>query len=548
MGGRVLHVLVAAAAVVVLAAVGADHAASGSGVSEAQSGGIFRISLAAASGIDYMDPALASTPPGWALLDTTCARLMSYPDVAPPAGFRLQPEVAADFPTVSRDGKTFTFRLRTGFRFSDGSPVRATAFARAINRVISPEMRSPGLLYVRDIVGAGKVVTGKAQTASGVVARGNTLVVRFTRPAPDFPSRTASTYFCAVPPTLPIDPEGRAAFPAAGPYYVSDYRRGERIVLQRNRFYGGTRPHHVDGFEVDLQAPSPQDMLRRVDRGEADWGHTLAGVYFDPSLGLVEKYGTNRSQLYLRPGLTLRMLAFNSARPLFRDNPRLRKAVNFALDRRALVLTGGPLVSRASDQYLPPILPGFRDADVYPLERPDLERAKELAQGSLRGGKAVLYVNSSPLPMALGQLVKQQLGAIGLEVEVRGIPIHSASAAYFNKLGTSGEPWDIAFGLWSPSYIDPYAYINLLFDRRFVGATNFARFSSSAYDKQMRQAARLPQGARRGSTYSALDAELARDSAPFAAVDVLNEPTLVSARVGCIVLRPVLDLTAVCLR
>ena len=548
MGGRVLHVLVAAAAVVALAAVGADHAASGSGVSEAQSGGIFRISLAAASGIDYMDPALASTPPGWALLDTTCARLMSYPDEAPPAGFRLQPEVAADFPTVSRDGKTFTFRLRTGFRFSDGSPVRATAFARAINRVISPEMRSPGLLYVRDIVGAGKVVTGKAQTASGVVARGNTLVVRFTRPAPDFPSRTASTYFCAVPPTLPIDPEGRAAFPAAGPYYVSDYRRGERIVLQRNRFYGGTRPHHVDGFEVDLQAPSPQDMLRRVDRGEADWGHTLAGIYFDPSLGLVEKYGTNRSQLYLRPGLTLRMLAFNSARPLFRDNPRLRKAVNFALDRRALVLTGGPLVSRASDQYLPPILPGFRDADVYPLERPDLERAKELAQGSLRGGKAVLYVNSSPLPMALGQLVKQQLGAIGLEVEVRGIPIHSASAAYFNKLGTSGEPWDIAFGLWSPSYIDPYAYINLLFDRRFVGATNFARFSSSAYDKQMRQAARLPQGARRGSTYSALDAELARDSAPFAAVDVLNEPTLVSARVGCIVLRPVLDLTAVCLR
>ena len=548
MGGRVLHVLVAAAAVVVLAAVGADHAASGSGVSEAQSGGIFRISLAAASGIDYMDPALASTPPGWALLDTTCARLMSYPDEAPPAGFRLQPEVAADFPTVSRDGKTFTFRLRTGFRFSDGSPVRATAFARAINRVISPEMRSPGLLYVRDIVGAGKVVTGKAQTASGVVARGNTLVVRFTRPAPDFPSRTASTYFCAVPPTLPIDPEGRAAFPAAGPYYVSDYRRGERIVLQRNRFYGGTRPHHVDGFEVDLQAPSPQDMLRRVDRGEADWGHTLAGVYFDPSLGLVEKYGTNRSQLYLRPGLTLRMLAFNSARPLFRDNPRLRKAVNFALDRRALVLTGGPLVSRASDQYLPPILPGFRDADVYPLERPDLERAKELAQGSLRGGKAVLYVNASALPMALGQLVKQQLGAIGLEVEVRGIPIHSASAAYFNKLGTSGEPWDIAFGLWSPSYIDPYAYINLLFDRRFVGATNFARFSSSAYDKQMRQAARLPQGARRGSTYSALDAELARDSAPFAAVDVLNEPTLVSARVGCIVLRPVLDLTAVCLR
>jgi ABC-type transport system substrate-binding protein len=193
-------------------------------------------------------------------------------------------------------------------------------------------------------------------------------------------------------------------------------------------------------------------------------------------------------------------------------------------------------------------MPGFKNADIYPLERPDLTRAKALASGNLRGGKAVLYVNSSSIPMAIGQLVRQQLAEIGLEVEVRGIPIHSASAAYFKKLATPGEPWDIAFGLWSPSYIDPYAYINLLLDRRFVGGTNFARFVSNPYDRQMRHAARLPQGSDRNSAYAALDVRLARDPAPLAAVDVLNEPTLVSKRVGCIVLRPLLDLTAVCLK
>jgi ABC-type transport system substrate-binding protein len=473
---------------------------------------------------------------------------MAYPDKPPPVGFHLQPEVAASVPAVSRDGTTFTFRLRSSFRFSDGTPVRASAFARAINRMLAPEMRSPGLQYVRDIVGAGRVLAGKAATATGVVARGDTLVVRFTRPAPDFPHRTASTFFCAVPPSLPIDPEGVGAYPAAGPYYVVEYRRGERVVLRQNRFYRGSRPHHVDGFDVDLRAASPQEVLLRVDRGEADWGHTLAGIYFDPALALVEKYGINRSQLFLRPGLTLRMLAFNSSRPLFRSNPGLRRAVNFALNRRALVSTGGPRVSRPSDQYLPSILPGFRDADVYPLERPDLQRAKTLADGNLRGGKAILYVNSSPLPMAIGQLVRQQLAEIGLDVEVRGIPIHSASAAYFGKLATPGEPWDIAVGLWSPSYIDPYAYINMLYDRRFVGGTNFTRFASTAYDRQMRRAARLPQGSDRSTAYAALDVRLARDAAPVAAVDFLNEPTLVSRRVGCIVLRPVLDLTAVCLR
>lgn len=542
---RIVVSLVAAMLAGAMLGIGGDPSALGSTAHTRQEGGIFRISINSFSGIDYMDPALASSPPGWALLDTTCARLLAYPDKPPPEGFRLQPEVATGFPAVSHDGRTYTFRLRSGFRFSDGTPVRASAFARAINRALAPEMNSPGVQYVRDIVGAGRVLAGKSVTATGVVARGNTLVVRLTRPAPDFPHRTASTFFCAVPPELPIDPEGRGAFPAAGPYYVTEYRRGERVVLRRNPHYGGRRPHHVAGFDVDLRAASPQEVLQRVDRDEADWGHTLAGIYFDPALGLVEKYGINRSRLFLRPGLTLRTLAFNSARPLFRNNPGLRKAVNFALDRQALA--GSSLVSPPTDQYLPSLLPGFKNEAIYPLGRADLQRARTLARGNLRSATAVLYVNSSPIPMAVGLQIKQQLAEIGLDVEVRGIPIHSATAAYFNKLGTPGEPWDLAIGLWSPSYIDPYAYINSLYDSRFIGGTNFARFSSGVYDRQMRRAARLSEDRLRNRAYGALDAALARDQAPSAALGFLNEPTLVSKRVGCIVLRPVLDLTAVCL-
>lgn len=528
--------------------ISVEHTALGSTARANKEGGIFRISINAASGIDYLDPALASTPPAWSLLDTTCARLLAYPDKAIRKGFRLQPEVAESLPTVSDRGKTYTFKLRSGFRFSDGTPVRADAFAREINRLLAPEMNSPGVQFARDIVGAGRVVTGKADRASGVRARGNTLVIHLTRRAPDFPSRTASTFFCAVPPSLPIDAEGENAYPAAGPYYVADYRPGDRVLVLHNKFYGGSRPHHVDGFDVDLRASSPQDVLQRVDRGDADWGYTLAAIYFDPNLGLADKYGINKSRLFLKPGLTLRILAFNSSRPLFNGNVALRKAVNFALNRRALVGTGGDDVSVPTDQFLPKIMPGFKDADVYPLERPDLPRAKELARGNLRGGKAVLYVNSSAIPMAIGQLVRQQLAEIGLDVEVRGIPIHSASAAYFNKLATPGEPWDIAFGLWSPSYIDPFAYINLLLERRFLGASNFIRLASAPYDRQMRHTAALPQGSDRSRAYGALDVRIARDLAPVAPVDFLNEPTLISSRVGCVVLRPILDLTAVCLK
>ena len=516
--------------------------------SDVRSGGIFRISLSPQAGLDNLDPALSYTPPGWALLDTTCARLMTYPDKPAPAAFRLEPEVAAAPPRVSRDLKTYTFTLRRGFRFSDGSPVRASAFARAINRVLAPALRSPGVVHVRDIVGATDVLAGRSRTARGVEARGYTLIVRFTRAAPGFAARTSLPFFCAVPPTLPAEPEGRAVFPSAGPYHVTEYRPLERVVIRRNRFYGGTRPHRVDGFDVDLRAPSLQEMMQRIERGEADWGSSPAGIFFDPSLGLEAKYGINRSRFFVKPGLTLRMFVFNSSRPLFRNNPRLRKAVNLALDRRALQLPLGMKAAALTDQYLPPALPGFRDADIYPLDRADTARAAELARGNLRGGKAVLYTTDAPPALVPAQLAARQLAAIGLDVEVRRLPVHIATLAYVEQLAAPGAAWDIAFVLYTPNLPDPYAYINLLLDRQFIGRTNLGRFQSRAYEAQMRRAARVPQARGRNGAYAALDARLARDVAPIAAVSVLNEASLVSSRVGCMVFRPMLDLVTVCLK
>ena len=535
-----------------LALVAAQPGATDS-TAKVRNGGIFRMIMHETSGLDYVDPALASSAPGWAVLDTTCAHLFAYPDKPAPKAYHFVPEVASGPPRISRNWKTYTFTLREDFRFSDNTPVRASAFARAIHRTLAPEVNTPtlsaGAQLTRDIVGASDVLAGRKNTAKGVVARGNKLVIKFVRPAPDFLHRTTTTYLCAVPPNLPSDPEGVRTFPAAGPYYVAQYRPRERVVLRKNRFYRGKRPHHVDGFDIDLRATSPQDVVRAVDRGDADWGYTTAGVYFDPTLGIVAKYGINRSRFFVRPGFTLRMLALNSARPVFKNNPSLRKAVNFALNRRAIINgASSPLASVPTDQYLPASMPGFRDADIYPLERADLTKAQQLARGNLRGGKVELYTNSTPLPMAVGRIVARQLAEIGLDVEVHGFPLHTASGAYYAKLANPSEPWDIALALWQPSYVAPYAYLNQLLDGRYAGGTNFTRFNSGPYNQQLRQTARVPRVDERNRAYGALDVRLARNAAPVAAVDILKEPTLVSPRVGCIVLRPVLDLTAVCLK
>ena len=324
---------------------------------------------------------------------------------------------------------------------------------------------------------------------------------------------------------------------------MAEYRAGKRVVIRRNRFYHGTRPRHVDGFEVDLTASSGRDVLERVARGEADWGTTSAPLYFDPALRLVTKFGVNKSMFFVRPGLIISHFSLNTSRPLFRDNPRLRQAVNFAVDRAALARADGtPLFARPTDQYLPPGLPGFNDARIYPFT-PDLRKARALARGNTRGGRVVLYTFEFPAALVRAQIVARNLAEIGLDVEVKGL----APAGYFGRLVAPGEPWDIALSPWAPDYLDPYAYVNFLLDGQYIGLSNDGRFNSAPYNARMRSAARL-QGARATEPTGDSTYRSSRDAAPRIPVFVQNQATLVSRRVGCVVLRPTLDLTAVCLK
>src|SRR5215210_9597848 len=508
-----------------------------------KNGGTFRITVAGET--SSVDPAVVGE---FALLEATCARLMTYPDKPPPRGYRLVPEVASRFPRVSRDGKTYTFKLRRSFRFSNGAPVRASAFAWAFTRILRLKENIDAISLLQEIVGADRVREGTAQTVAGITARGNRLAIRLARPAPAFPARMTATWFCAVPPGLPADPEGVATFPAAGPYYVAENVRGHRIVLRRNRFYRGSRPHHVDKLVAEGGASSWDDVLDTVERGTADWGSAPPPVYFDPTRGLVARYGVNRARFWVKPGLALEHYPLNVRRPLFQNNPRLRRAVNFAIDRSAIRrVLGGSIVSRLTDQYLPPSLPGFRDVRIYPLNRPNLRKARALARGHTRSGKAVLYTYDVPPTLAAAQVVKRNLAQIGLDVEVKGIP---PQAYYGRIIGNPNEPWDIARSTWLPDHLDPYTYLNLLFDGQFAhGGNNLPHFDEPKYNRLLRRAARL-QGQARYRTYGALDVRLAREAAPSVPIDFANEPTLVSARVDprCIILRPTLLLNAVCLK
>ena len=492
-------------------------------------GGTFRVAISSVARFGAIDPALYGLE--GRLLRPACAALLAYPDKPLPEGLRLAPDLAEDFPVISKDRRTYTFTIRKDTRFSNGAPATAHAFVRALERTFTPAMQTGGGYFV-EILGAQRMLAGKTTTLAGATAKGRVLRLRLTKPVPDLPARLST--LCAVPPTLPADPEGaKAPLPSPAPYYVSDYVPGERVLMERNRFYRGSRPHHVDRITIELGADA--SAVQRVESGELD--HVAPTPDLNPQLeGLVRRYGLNRSRVFVVPDLITRMFLLNTTRPLFRNNVQLRQALNFAVDRRALTQQYGRYAATATEQHIPPVMPGFQSERIYPLDGPDLRKARRLAKGHLRSAKAVLYTCSDrPDCASVAQVLQQNLKAIGIQLEIKQFPF----PVLLDKLAAPREPYDMTWlGLFSP-YNDPSTF--------FEDIEAVSHFSSPKYDRLLTLAVQL-SGTARYRAYGELDVQLAREEAPAVAAMNANIWAFVSARTGCVVMNPSLDLTAVCLK
>src|SRR5215211_2095173 len=255
----------------------------------ARPGGTLR--LESQSEVGSMDPAVLAPALALQLGYVTGARLLNFPDAPSPTGSRVEPEVAESLPTRSKDGKTYPFRIRKGFRFSPPSdePVTARTFKYTIERSLNPKMRGAAAYSLGDVVGASAYTAGKTKHVSGITASGNILRIRLVRPTPDFPERIALSWFAAVPVGTPIDPRGVKAVPSAGPYYVASESPGEGVVLRRNPNYRGRRPHRLREIRLRVGVAKAR-AAARVEAGTADYAPD--GIVPENAARLAARYGT----------------------------------------------------------------------------------------------------------------------------------------------------------------------------------------------------------------------------------------------------------------
>jgi ABC-type transport system substrate-binding protein len=504
-------------------------------------GGTLRVGLQADPPLDFATTFDANS---WTIAYATCANLMSYPDRGGEAGARPYPEGAVAFPSVSRNGRTYTFRVRPGLRFQTGAKLTAANYAAALNRDLDPATHSPGADYLTDVVGADAVVMGAAKQARGVTVHGNSLVIQLEQANPDLVFRLALPFFCPIPVDLPHDPAAVDELPASGPYYVAAHRPNEQIELDRNRLYRGKRLHRLDRILFTINGDD-EESFREVQEGRLDV--TASGPPDSEIPRLERRYRLNRSRLFTVPVLATRILSLNSARPLFRNNPRLRRAVNYAVDRRALSRTLGSLHGATTDQLLPPVAAGFQAARIYPPGS-DLTKARMLARGHLREGRAVFYTRDDSGAVLRAQIVKEDLRRIGIKVTIRVF----ARDVFLEKLTRRGGLFDIADSTWFADYPDPSDFVSALADGRGIRARNnsdTAYFDNRSYDRRIEAATRLA-GSARYDALGDLDVQIMRAAAPYAPYANPVGVFFVSRRVGCIVRHPYFlrDYSAFCLK
>jgi ABC-type transport system substrate-binding protein len=502
-------------------------------------GGTLRI-LMPADTFDALEPVMAYSPNSVSIAVLTNDGLTAMQHAPGRDGTQIVPDLAVTLPTPQDGGRSYRFVLRRGIRYSTGGEVRARdvrpSFERLWKLHASAKRGSPGRGFFATIVGAQEC-TRKPQRCDlsrGIVTEpGNDSAVTFhlTHPDPEFLYKLAVNSAVILPAgTPPLDSDVRPV-PATGPYMVEHFERRREILLRRNPYFRewsqAAQPDgYADRVEVRFDVPLPEET-DAVLAGEADI--VVGGV---ESTRVRELLTQHAAQTYVAPQADTFYLALNTRTPPF-DNVRVRQALNYAIDRRAVVrAAGGAAAASATCQVLPPNLPGY--VRYCPYGAPDARTARRLVAASGTAGMRVV-VRSPPLYEGEARIIVALLRRLGYRASPKVI---ANGDRYFHEISDSRVRAQAGLSAWIADYPAPSNFLQLLSCSAFtpaapIGNENVAEFCDPAIDAKMRAAARMqPTNAQLANRrWAAVDRALV-DAAPWVPLYNSNTVQLVSRRVG----------------
>lgn len=477
---RISAALVALSATAVLAAGCGDDEETGGGgggtdaAAEVKAGGTFTGYYT--SFPDYMDPALSYTQEGWTALWTVYTPLLTYQHAEGAEGSKLVPGLAEDLPEISADGLTYKLKLRSGLKYSDGSPVKASDFEHTIKRVLNLE--SGGTSFYTAIDGAEEYIEkGKADAdIPGIETDDATgdITIKLKEKNGSFSFSLGMDFAGIVKGDTPFENATDKPAIGVGPFTLEDVEPGRGFALVKNENFTAlpnTPEAKADRINVSivknarrqaqdiiankvdfLQDPPPPDQLR-ILRG-------------DEFKNRYKEQVTNSTYYYF---LNTRVAPF--------DDQKVRAAVATAVDERALARIFGGLLA-PSCNFLPPGMQGYEKVEPCPWgdpnQAPDLAKAKQLVQESGKAGEEItVYGNDEDPSTPVAEYMADLLNQLGFKAKPRIVD----GSTYFQTIGNQKTKAQIGFANWFQDYPAPSNFLFLV-DGASIQDTNNQNFGN----------------------------------------------------------------------
>jgi peptide/nickel transport system substrate-binding protein len=478
---------------------------------------------------DALDPAIATSAEGWDAMQNTYIPLLTFAHANGTAGTKLIPGLARGLPRVSDGGRRYELRLRSGLHYSDGTPVRASDFRFAVERMF--RMNSSGSPFYTDIVGAERFQRTKEGPIGGIKTddRSGRIVIWLREPLGSFAYELALLYVAPLPPNTPISDQTPHPPPASGPYLITAVRPGRSWEYERNPAWESGNaegmPRLPGGHFARIEVKAIENAsteVNDIEQGHLDW---MQGP--PPSDRLPEvRHRYSGTQFREQPTISNFYFWMNTQRPPFSD-VRVRRAVNYAIAPEALnrIYAG---TMHPSQQVLPPGMPGYRHFVLYPHK---LARAKALmAKADPADREVTVWTDNVEANEEAAEYYEGVLKELGLKPTLKVVD----AANYFTVIGNRSTPeLDTGWGNWLLDYPHPNDYFQPQLAGESivpVGNSNSAYFNDPSVNEKIARLAREQLTPRVEDEYAALDRQVMRQ-APWAPFGNLKLSTFVSSAI-----------------
>jgi peptide/nickel transport system substrate-binding protein len=451
-----------------------------SSTSAGAAGGTF-LAVAKAAPSGSPDPQIDYTLQEWQLLIFTHDGLVAFKRVGGTAGTQIVPDLATSVPNPTNGGKTYTFTIRKGIKFSNGQTLKPSdvkyTFLRLFKIGQSP---NAGSWYNVIVGGDACVKTPKTcNLDQGVIAddANSTVTFHLTRGDPEFLDKLAVPFAFILPTGTP-NKEVQIPPPGTGPYKWVQYNTNKQMKLVRNPFFKvwstDAQPAGNPDVIIEKFGLSGEAQVTEVENGQADW------MFDTPPADRLNEMSTKySSQVFINPLTAVYYFAFNVRVPPF-NNLKARQGVNYATDRNALVkIYGGPKLATPTCQILPPGFPGYKAYCPYTKNpgsgkwtAPDLAKARQLiAASGTKGATVKVNTDTTDVNKAFGEYFVSLLNKLGYKAQLQAL---SADIQY-PYCQNSKNKVQFCYSSWYQDYPAASDFLNVL-----LGCSDFVPNSSAS--------------------------------------------------------------------